>query len=76
MTVLQSLGILNRDPIPLLDLLCDYAVSHFGVSTAAITLMDRENIVFKSVAGKIHPQEVDRNASFCTQSSRPRRRSL
>jgi len=65
MTVLQSLGILNKDPIPLLDLLCDYAVNHFGVSTAAITLMDREKIVFKSVAGKIHPHEVDRNASFC-----------
>jgi len=68
LTVLQSLGILNKDPIPLLDLLCDYAVVHFGVTTAAITLMDRENVAFMSVAGKIHPREVDRNASFCTHA--------
>ena len=38
LSVLQSFDLLNHEPIPILDILCQYTATHCGVPTAAITL--------------------------------------
>ncbi len=67
-SVLESFDILNREPIQILDILCKYTATYCGVSTAAITLVDREKILIKSVTGEIRPPEVERDTSFCAHA--------
>ena len=68
LSVLQSFDLLNQEPIPILDILCKYTATHCGVPTAAITLVDREKILLKSVAGEIKPLEIERTTSFCANA--------
>jgi diguanylate cyclase (GGDEF)-like protein len=65
---LKTMGILNKDPIPILEILCRFAVDFCGVSTAAITLVDRETVFFKALAGEMKLASTPREKSFCAHA--------
>ena len=66
---LRGLGILNDEPVPLLNMLCDYAVSYTGVTTAAVSLIDRNDVLFKATSSNANlPKQTDRETSFCKYS--------
>lgn len=63
--LLNSFGILNKEPIPILDILSRYTAEFCKVPIAGISLVDREKIVFKSITGEIKPKQCGRSSSFC-----------
>ncbi len=66
--ILQSFGILNKEPIPILDILCRYAADFCNVPIAGISLVDRDQLVFKSITGNVTPPESGRSTSFCAHA--------
>jgi diguanylate cyclase (GGDEF)-like protein len=61
---LKSFGILDWEPNPILDILCRYVADFCDVPIAVISLVDREKVVFKAIAGDITPPDAERNESF------------
>lgn len=65
LAALGRLGILDTGPDASFDQVTRLAKNIFDVSTAAVTLIDRDRQWFKSVCGW-DVQETDRETSFCT----------
>ena len=61
---LRSSGLLSGLDTPELDELCAEARRHFGVETAAVTLLDADVQVFKAKSG-IEVKSTPRNVAFC-----------
>jgi diguanylate cyclase (GGDEF)-like protein len=66
--LLNSFGILNEEPIPILDILTRYAAEFCDVPIAGISLVDRHKLVFKSITGDFDPVQCDRDSSFCAHA--------
>jgi diguanylate cyclase (GGDEF)-like protein len=66
--LLNSFGILNEEPVPILDILARYAAEFCEVPIAGISLVDRDKVVFKSITGDIGPARCDRDSSFCAHA--------
>ena len=62
---LDSFHILNEEPIPLLDLLCQFAASYCNMPIAAVTLLNRHSLWLKATHG-IKRHQIRREDSFCT----------
>ena len=61
---LESFGIFNHDHLPLLDILAEHAALLCGTSIAAISLLGRSTLIFKSSYG-LDLKETTRTHSFC-----------
>jgi diguanylate cyclase (GGDEF)-like protein len=61
---LESFGIFNHDHFPLLDILAEHAALLCGTSIAAISLLGRSTLIFKSSYG-LDLKEISRTHSFC-----------
>jgi len=66
--LLNSFGILNEEPIPILDILTRYAAEFCEVPIAGISLVDRHKLLFKSITSEVEPVQRDRESSFCAHA--------
>lgn len=65
LAALNQIGILDTDPEASFDRITTLAQDLFDVSSAAVTLIDRDRQWFKSICGW-EIEETDRESSFCT----------
>lgn len=72
---IESFGIFNHDKLPLLDIFVEHAAILCGTSMAAITLMGRNTLLFKSSYG-LNLKEINRAGSLCESCIRSKKSFL
>ena len=61
---LTEAGFADLKKIPDLEALCAVAKAHFGTESAVVTLLTKENIIFKARTG-IDVEQTPRRVAFC-----------